>query len=100
MTRVHVVNMDSPACAAVSTRHQPTAMGTRTPRGLPNGEGARGARSTPWVAVPAALPSCWDEADALFNSNVIAHEARWQLAAHTRTHSATWTRRTRPWSLH
>ena len=32
----------------------------------------------------ALRPSLWNEADALFNSNVIAHEARWQLPQLTR----------------
>ena len=44
----------------------------------------RGAFNTADGRTVAARPSCWDEADALFNSNVIAHEARWQLPQLTR----------------
>lgn len=44
----------------------------------------RGAFNTADGRTLPRTPSIWTEADALFNSNVIAHEARWQLPQLTR----------------
>ncbi len=45
----------------------------------------RGARNTPSGDTLAACDSLWAEADAMFNSNAVAHAARWQMPPLTRT---------------
>ena len=85
LTRVHVVNMDSPALAPPYQRGiNPPLWECAHAAWFAEWWCTRGAFNAVGGGTVAALPSCWDEADALFNSNVIAHEARWQLQQLTR----------------
>ena len=85
LTRDYVQTMDAPALAPPYRRGiNPPLWECAHAAWFAEWWCVRGAFNTADGRTVAARPSCWDEADALFNSNVIAHEARWRLPQLTR----------------
>lgn len=85
LTRNHVLSMDAQALAPPYQRGiNPPLWECAHAAWFAEWWCVRGAFNTVDGRTVAARASCWDEADALFNSNVIAHEARWRLPQLTR----------------
>ncbi|WP_156861399.1 selenoneine synthase SenA [Casimicrobium huifangae] len=91
LTRDYVQTMDAPALAPPYQRGiNPPLWECAHAAWFAEWWCVRGAFNTADGRTVAARPSCWNEADALFNSNVIAHEARWQLPQLTHERALTY----------